>query len=347
MHELAAGITSNNLTYGPVRNPAAPELIAGGSSGGRAAAVAAGVVRFALGTDNSGSCRIPAALCGCVGFRPSLDRYPADGLLPLCRTRDTVGVFARSVADLAIVDAVCADGPTTPETPVPLAGLRLGVPEAHFFEDLESGLEVVIRAALARLAGLGVELVRADVPDVGPLTEAISMPLMAYEAARDIAMYLEGHRAPVRLTDVVDAVADPRLRGMLQMQLAGRGVRPAQHQAALGAREALRAAYAACMGFHRLDALVVPTTRLTARPVGQDETVSIDGVDVPTLAAFLRNTDPSSCVGLASLVLPIGRTHDGLPVGLSIEALEGSDRRLLQVGAAIEATLGGPLGGSG
>src|SRR5690606_13609012 len=105
MHELSFGATSINRHTGPVRNPANPDLIAGGSSGGSAAAVAAGLAPAALGTDTGGSCRIPAALCGIVGYRPSNGRYSNAGVVPLSLTRDTIGLLTRSVEDAVLLDS--------------------------------------------------------------------------------------------------------------------------------------------------------------------------------------------------------------------------------------------------
>ncbi len=111
MHEMAFGVTSNNPVYGPVRNPYDTTMISGGSSGGTAAAIAARVVVGGLGTDTGGSCRIPAALCGCVGLRPSFGRYSSAGVIPLTWTRDTPGPLARTVDDLILLDSVCAKRP--------------------------------------------------------------------------------------------------------------------------------------------------------------------------------------------------------------------------------------------
>ena len=125
MHELAFGITSNNAAFGAVRNPYDPKRIAGGSSGGTAAAIAAGVVEAGLGTDTGGSVRIPAALCGIVGFRPTMGRYEAAGVAPLSHTRDTVGVMAKNVELVRQFDAVLA--PKTTETgPKPPVRRALG-----------------------------------------------------------------------------------------------------------------------------------------------------------------------------------------------------------------------------
>jgi mandelamide amidase len=131
-------ITSNNPTFGPVGNPSDPGLIAGGSSGGSAAAVAGAIVPLALGTDTAGSVRIPAALCGCVGFRPTVGRYPATGVIPLSHTRDTVGPLAVDVATVIAADAVLAG--VGPVVAGGLAGCRLGVPREYFWEDLDPEL---------------------------------------------------------------------------------------------------------------------------------------------------------------------------------------------------------------
>ena len=139
MHELADGITSNNAAFGAVRNPYAPTMIPGGSSGGTAAAVAARMCPAGLGTDTGGSVRIPAALCGIVGLRPSAGRYPGAGIVPISHTRDTAGPIARGVADVALIDSVITQ--TQAPVPVPaLKGVRIGVPRIPFYEDLDPEL---------------------------------------------------------------------------------------------------------------------------------------------------------------------------------------------------------------
>src|SRR5918998_314512 len=130
LHELALGITSNNAAFGPVRNPHDPSRSAGGSSGGSAVAVATGVVPIALGTDTGGSVRVPAAHCGVVGWRPTVGRWGTGRTVPISHTRDTAGVLATGVADVAVVDELVTGDPvgTPPERPI-----RLGVPRAGFY----------------------------------------------------------------------------------------------------------------------------------------------------------------------------------------------------------------------
>jgi mandelamide amidase len=136
MHEMAFGVTSNNPVYGPVRNPYDTTMISGGSSGGTAAAIAARVVVGGLGSDTGGSCRIPAALSGCVGLRPTYGRYSSAGVIPLTWTRDTPGPLGRTVEDVILLDSLCAKRPA--EIPLlSLSGARLAIP-ASFYEDLDT-----------------------------------------------------------------------------------------------------------------------------------------------------------------------------------------------------------------
>jgi Asp-tRNA(Asn)/Glu-tRNA(Gln) amidotransferase A subunit family amidase len=334
MHELSAGITSNNPAYGPVRNPHDPRLIAGGSSGGSAAAVAAGVVPVALGADTAGSVRIPAALCGCVGFRPTTGRYPRAGVIPLSATRDTVGPITRTVADAALVDELVTG---VRGDPVELAGRRLGVPRAYFYDDLDAETAAVIDDALGMLSDAGAELVETRVADLEELTAPHSLALTLREWPRELSVHLARHRCPVTIEEVVDAMAGPVERGWLADQLWGDPVPDTHHVEILErVRPALVARYAECVRRDRLDALVLPTTRLPARPIGQDDEVEINGRPVGTLDAYLRNTDPTAFAGLPSISVPAGRTASGLPVGLSFDGLPGTDSVLLALASAFE-----------
>lgn len=334
MHELSAGITSNNPAYGAVRNPHDPRLIAGGSSGGSAVAVATGAVPVALGADTAGSVRIPAALCGCVGFRPTTGRYPNDGVIPLSATRDTVGPITRTVAGAALVDELVTG---VRSAPVELAGRRLGVPRAYFYDGLDAETATVIDDALGRLSDAGAELVETEVEDLGELLRPHSLALTLREWPRELGTYLARHRCPVGLEEVADAMAGPVERGWLADQLWGDPAPDTHHVEILErVRPAVVARYAGCVRRDRLDALVLPTTRLPARPIGQDDVVEINGQPVGTLDAYLRNTDPTAFAGLPSISVPAGRTASGLPVGLSFDGLPGTDPTLLALAAAFE-----------
>ncbi len=334
LHELSAGITSNNLAYGAVRNPYDQRLIAGGSSGGSAVAVAAGVVPVALGADTAGSVRIPAALCGCVGFRPTTGRYPSDGVIPLSATRDTIGPITRTVADAALVDELVTG---VRSDPVELAGRRLGVPRAHFYDDLDTETAAVIDDALGMLSDAGAELVETRVAGLEELTEPHSLALTLREWPRELSVHLARHRCRVPIEEVVDAMAGPVERGWLADQLWGDPVPDTHHVEILErVRPALVARYVECVLRDWLDALVLPTTRLPARPIGQDDEVEINGRPVGTLEAYLRNTDPTAFAGLPSISVPAGLTASGLPVGLSFDGLRGSDSVLLALAATFE-----------
>jgi indoleacetamide hydrolase len=334
LHELAAGITANNPTFGPVRNPHDPGFIAGGSSGGSAAAVAAGVVPVALGSDTAGSARIPAALSGCVGFRPTLGRYPTDGVIPLSYTRDTVGLLTRTVGDARLVDEVIT-GAQSP--PVGLSGRRLGIPRPYFYDGLDEAIRPVMEAALGRLADAGALLVETEVRELEERCASISLPLTLCEWPRDLGRYLGAGRCPVSVWEIAEALAGPVERGWLKNELWGEGVTHERYLDILTrGRPALIAAYRECFERDRLDALVLPTTRLPARPVGEDEAVRVNAESVGTLEAYLRNTDPSAVAGLPSISVPAGVTQSGLPVGLGFDGLPGTDATVLALAEAFE-----------
>jgi mandelamide amidase len=335
MHELAFGITSNNRAFGPVGNPYDRKMIAGGSSGGTAAAIVAGLAPAGLGSDTGGSCRIPAALCGCVGFRPTLGRYARTGIVPLSSTRDTAGPLGKSVADIELLDGFCAmDRPTVQK--MPLKGLRLGVPRGYFYADLDRGLAKTVDEALKLMKGEGVVLVEADIPNIGKLNEAVSFPLVLFEVLRELAIYLAKGGSSLNVRDVIGKIAGAGERGILQSQLGIDAVLPSAHRQALVVdRPKLQAAYAGYFKKHRLAALVVPTTPLPARPIGQDEAVELNGKQVPTFPTYIRNTDPPSNAGLPALSLPAGLAGT-LPVGLEFVGPAGGDAQVIGIGRAFE-----------
>lgn len=338
LHELAAGITSDNLAFGKVANPYDPKRIAGGSSGGSAVAVASGIVPVALGTDTAGSCRIPAALSGCVGFRSTVGRYATDGLIPLSLTRDAIGIFARDVAHVALLDFVLANDRGAGA--VSVAGRRLGVPRPYFYDNLDKDVRAITEAALTKLADAGAVLVETEVIDVEKLCGAISLPIMMYEGPRDLAQYLFRHQSPITVANIVEQIAGPVEKGLMQTALWSNPIRHHDYVSMLtDGRAALIAAYRDCFARDRLDALVVPTTPLPARVVDQDSTVTLNGQQIPALQAYIRNTDPTSVAGLPSISIPSGMTSAGLPVGLLLDGLPGTDAFLLELARSVDALL--------
>ena len=339
MHELAFGITSNNAAFGAVGNACDPAYIAGGSSGGTAAAVAAGMAVAGLGTDTGGSSRIPAALNGIVGFRPTVGRYPADGLTRISSTRDTAGPMGRSVADVALLDAVLA-GEEPALTPANLRGLRLGVPREHFYGGLEPLVARRAEALLDRLRATGAVLVEADIEGVAELNQAVSFPVVLFETGLLVREYVRENLPGGTLEALAGSIASADVRTIFAGIVNG-GMPEADYRRAIERdRPRLKAAYAEYFARHRVDALVFPTTPLTARPVSEaGETVELNGEQVPTFAIYIRNTDPGSNAGLPGLSVPLAVAPGEMPVGLAIDGPEGSDRRLLSIGAAIEALI--------
>ena len=189
MHELAFGVTSHNFQYGPVRNPYDKTRFAGGSSGGSAAVVAARIVPASLGTDTGGSMRIPAALSGVIGFRPSLDRYPRDGVTPISHTRDVIGPMALTVGDITLLDSVMSGNPQVTQA-AEIKTLRLGVARNPFFQNLDADTGRVMEDALTRLEAAGATLVEIDLPDLMDLNEKTSFPIALYEATQNMDNYL-------------------------------------------------------------------------------------------------------------------------------------------------------------
>jgi mandelamide amidase len=340
MHELAFGITTNNAVTGASRNPYDRDRIPGGSSGGTAVAVSARMMPGGIGTDTGGSVRVPAALCGIVGFRPSVGRYPGEGIVPISRTRDVAGPMTRNVADAVLIDAVLAQE-TRMLDPIPLKNIRIGLPRNHFFDDLDPEVAAVVAGAIDTLVEAGVTLIPFDIADVAALNDAISFPVALYEFKRDLAQYLRDHAPDIALDDIVAGVGSADVRAVVASQI-GEGAMPeAVYRNAIALeRPRLQQVYETYFRSHRLDAALFPTTPLPARPIGEDETVELNGRRVPTFATYIRNTDPGSNAGIPGISIPAGLTRAGLPVGIELDGASGSDRSLLAVAGAIEQALG-------
>ena len=340
MHELAYGITSNNGGFGAARNPYNRDRIPGGSSGGSGAAVAARMAPVAMGSDTGGSVRVPAALCGVMGLRPTTGRYSQKGIVPISSTRDTAGPLARSVDDLALFDGIVT-GDDGPLEAVDLAGLRLGVPRGHFYENLDPATARIAEDVLDRLAKAGVVLVEADIERVGELDGAAGFPIALYETIVDLNEYLRAAGLPLDYEKVVAQVASPDVHGILSSLLTEEGAIPeaAYREAIEVHRPALQATCAKYYADNDVAAAIFPTTPLPAAPIGDDDTTLLNGEEVPTFFTFIRNTDPASVAGLPGLSLPAGLTGDGLPVGMELDGPAGTDRRLLAIGAAVAKIL--------
>jgi indoleacetamide hydrolase len=340
MHELAYGITSNNAAFGAVRNAFDPKCFAGGSSGGTAVAIAAGVVRAGLGTDTGGSSRIPAALNGVVGFRPSPGRYPMGGVALISPTRDVIGPMGRNVHDVAMLDAVLAGKSVADTAAINLKGLRIGLPEQHFQANLHVDVRLALQRVVTLLSNAGVEFVHANVPRVEVLNTAVSFPVVLHETRSALQTYLQASGLSLSVEDLHASIASPDVKILVGMALSGH-VSASDYESALrGDRPRLQQAYREYFAQHRVAAILFPTTPLPACPIaGSDQTVLLNGAHVPTFATFIRNTDPASNAGIPALSLPAGLSSTRMPIGMELDGPAGTDRRLLAIGAAIEAIL--------
>ena len=341
MHELAFGITSNNATYGAIANAYDRTRFAGGSSGGTGAAIAARLAPAGLGTDTGGSVRIPAALNGIAGFRPSTGRYPQAGIVPISHTRDTAGPMARSVADLVLFDGVITGLPVE-TAPAELAALRIGVPAA-FVGQIDAETERLLAEAIERLREAGVTLVAVDLSDVMELNAKVGFPVALWEVRRDLPRFLEEGNAGITIEEIAARITSPDVKFVFDnLVLGDQAIPDAVYDEAVKVfRPQLQAAYAEVFATEHLDAILFPTTPLPAQPIeDSDQTVKLNGEDVPTFQTFIRNTDPGSNAGLPGLTLPIGLTKDGLPVGVEIDGPAHTDRHLLSIGLALEEIFG-------
>jgi mandelamide amidase len=338
LHELAYGITNNNAAFGPARNPYAPDRIPGASSGGTGVAVAARMAPGGIGSDTGGSVRIPAALCGIVGFRPSTGRWSQTGIVPISHTRDTAGPMTRSVADCVLLDGVVTGGPTAVAA-VALKGLRIGVPRRHFWENLDPELEKICENALQRLSQAGIMLIDVDMSEEASIDGEAGFPIALYETVTDLNLYLAEREAGFDFAGLVDKVASPDVKGILQTLVGAGAVPEAAYRKALQQRSALQEVFARDFRDHGIAAIIFPTTPAPAAKIGDDETFMLDGKAMPTFPTFIRNTGPGSVAGIPGISLPAGLTAAGLPIGVELSGPQGSDQQLLAVAAAIEPLL--------
>jgi len=329
LHEFAFGYTSENEWFGPVRNPWDPALSPGGSSGGSGAAVAAGVVPVAIGTDTGGSVRVPAALCGVVGLKVSHGRVPLRGVYPLAASLDTVGPLTRTVEDAATVFRVIAgDDPEDPWStprpveppagPVPLGGLRVGVPMAWMDVPTAAAVTTAFDRALEALAGAGAVVSRLAAPELalddaartGAFVEVASVHRDRYLA--DPGRY--GAAVASRIAEAIVTPADA-LVGAIRWRA--------------GARHALERIFA------HVDVLVTPTVGATRKLIGVDD-IDVDGVAVFHRTVLASYAAPINGVGLPALALPLPGDADVPPASLQLIGPMLAETRVLQVAAAME-----------
>ncbi|MEL7028968.1 MAG: amidase family protein, partial [Pseudomonadota bacterium] len=333
LHELAFGITGDNAHFGAVGNPYDPSRIAGGSSSGSAAAVALGAATFALGTDTGGSGRIPAALCGVAGYRPTTGRYSTEGSVTLSKTRDTLALFARTARDISVLDGLLAG--ETPLAPRGLDGVRIGVPRKPFYEGLAPDVAEAMDAALRALEAAGVQLVEGDVSEIVELDEQCGMVIAAYETIEAFKRYTP-ETIGRSLAEIVPEIASADVRGIFADALENGPPEAVYREALTVTRPRLQKAYADWYARHDVEVAVFPTMPVTALPIGDNDTTEMNGEIVPVFPTLTRMTRANSVAGVPAISIPCGQDSGGLPIGLQIEAPEGADLSLLALASAVE-----------
>jgi len=329
LHEFAYGVTTENPHFGATRNPWDLERIAGGSSGGSAAALAAGLCYGSIGTDTGGSIRIPASLCGVVGLKPGIGRVNAQDVIPLSKTLDVVGPMARTVEDSSVLfQAISVErrarrasgsGP-----PLFSRGrFTLGVPREFFFDVLSPEVELGFETAIRVLKRLGARF------------KEISIPLLeeSEEAGNQIAWaeatcyHQEKGWFPERAREYGKDV-----RRRLEM---GTKVSALDYLRALRLREEFAGSLTSAMRSDQLDALLVPATPIAAPRLGEDSVI-IKGRKHRTRALLLRLNRPANLAGIPAISIPCGLTRGGLPVGIQFIGRLGGEHKLLGLASRFE-----------
>ena len=342
LHELSYGWTSNNLAFGAVHNPYDPKRIPGGSSGGTAVAIATHMAPLGVAEDTEGSIRVPAAMCGICGFRPSTGRYSTKGCVPISPLFDQVGPHARTVADLALFDSVAADD-WRPLKTAPLRGLRFGVVRDYWFGGLDSQVEQLTADALRRLQSAGAQIVETELPGLQRLIELTTYTIQNHDVRVSLARYLQEYGTQLTFEQVVRQ-ASPDIRALFKSYVLTGAPNFISEETYAAARDihlpALRRAYRDYFARTGVAAIVFPVTLAPAPLIGEDVTVDIQGRQVPFFTVVGRNIAPGSTAGLPGLVLPAGLTTSHLPVGIELDGPSGSDRTLLSIGLSVERALG-------
>jgi aspartyl-tRNA(Asn)/glutamyl-tRNA(Gln) amidotransferase subunit A len=330
-HEFAYGLTTPQTN-----NAWDHSRVAGGSSGGSAVAVAAGGATFAMGTDTGGSIRVPAALNGVVGLKPTYGLVPRTGVTSLSWSLDHVGPLTRTVQDVALVlsataghdprDPASVSGPTLDRFPGgDLRGLKVGVPRNHYFDRVAPEVEESVRGAIDRLAELGAELVDVEIP-MARYVQAVQWGLMVPEATAY-------HERSLRATPDLYA-ADVRI--LLE---AGELTSAGDYLRAQRARTMMRDAWARM--FDGIDVVAAPTVPMTAAEAGQEAVEWADGTTETVSDSYVRLCAPANITGVPALTLPVGHDRAGLPIGMQLMARPFHDATVLRVGRVYEESVAG------
>jgi aspartyl-tRNA(Asn)/glutamyl-tRNA(Gln) amidotransferase subunit A len=330
MHEFAYGITGENPHYGSSRNPWARDRISGGSSGGSTVAAGMGMGFASVGTDTGGSIRIPAALCGIVGLKPTFGLVSAEGVVPLGVTFDHVGPIARSVADACILFEAIAGKYPRGETRPDYRKLRknrprrfrIGLPKEFYFERLNGEVRGLIEAAAKTFESLGARVEEVSLPRLnGAIDQAI------YTVIAEANEYHESQGYyPARAAEYGDDV-----RGHLER---GHKLLAVDYLGALPKRREVREDFEAA--FDEVDVVLAPTSPIPAPLVGERQVRVTGERESSTRAELLRLTRPANVTGFPAISIPCGFTREGLPVGLQLLGPRWGEARLLAIALAYE-----------
>jgi aspartyl-tRNA(Asn)/glutamyl-tRNA(Gln) amidotransferase subunit A len=332
MHEFAYGTTSVNPHYGAVRNPWDRERVTGGSSGGSAAALASSFVPLALGTDTGGSIRIPSALCGTAGLKPTFGRVSKYGVYPLCWSLDHPGPMTRCVADLAMAMNVMAGSDPLDRSTSPVAvpdytrglsdtlkGTSIGVPDSYYFDRLAPEVRTAVQKAIRVFKRLGATAKKISIPQLPEASIATFIILLAEGAATLEKL----HRTRAR--DLGDDV-----RSRLNL---GAAIMAAQYLKAQAIRRKIRENF--CQAFQKVNVILTPQLPITAPKLDQGN-VSWGKETEAVPSALTRFTRIYNLVGIPSLSVPCGFSAAGLPIGLQIAGRPFDEKTVLRVGCAYE-----------
>lgn len=330
MHEFAYGVTSNNPHYGPVHNPWDLARIPGGSSGGSAAAVAAGLCYGSIGTDTGGSIRIPASLCGIVGLKPTLGRVSVEGVIPLSPKLDCVGPLARTVHDAALLlEPILSRVKGEPsfrssrKLYAKPPKFTLGVPKEFFFDVISDEVHLIFKEVLYSLRTPKIRIREISLSLLEE-TEYVGNQIAWAEATH---YHQQAGWFAARSAEYGDDV-----RTRLAM---GTQVPATTYLTALETREKFIQQLHLTMADAGVDALAVPTTPITAPQIDQ-ESIRIGESDHSTRALLLRTNRPANLAGVPAITVPIGFTPAGLPVGLQLIGAVTDEHLLLQIAAYFE-----------
>jgi aspartyl-tRNA(Asn)/glutamyl-tRNA(Gln) amidotransferase subunit A len=332
MHELAYGATGDQSAFGPTHNPWDTDRIPGGSSSGSAVAVAAGLCAAATGSDTGGSIRVPGALCGVVGIKPTFGRVSRHGLVALSWTMDHAGPITRTVTDAALMlGAMAGYDPRDPacvNRPVPdfteglgrdLSGMRIGIDRAWALSQLQPEVKTGFEAALALLRQLKAEIVEISLPRMAEVYDAA----IAMQAPEATSLYEEALKS--RPQDFSD-----RVRERLQRGFAITGIEYARARQ-LG--ELVRRDIEEMFG--KISLIATPTCPVAATKLGQDN-VSMEGEEKPLLGILSRFTRVFNLTGNPAITVPCGFSQEGLPVGLQLVGAAWNEAIVFQAAHAYE-----------